>query len=208
MSGALKTEVETLTKVKIEEEPSTSIVVKEEASEDDQKAPTFKVEPINSDSTEIKSENNPLKRKQNDAPSSTTNKTKKQKPNQPGSGKKPSKNPQTSKSNNEQTNSPNPKATQPFKKFQRPAEKGKIKTKGLSDERLKAFGINPKKFQKQLKYGKQAEANAATGARGGAAASKSKPFQQKKNKGGLQNKSSIAAHKNKLKNFLNKTQKK
>lgn len=198
MSGALKAEeIKLAVEVKKEEKPSTSKV-----PENEQEL-VVKEEATNDDSTVIKEENKPLKRKLDDASSIAPNNVKKKKVNQPQSKKQNNNTQQTSKSNSPAGNAANRKGQHQVKKFQKPAEKGKIKTNGLSDERLKAFGINPKKFQKQLKYGKQTQAKGATSGQGGAA---SKPFQQKQNKGKLQNKNvNAAAHKKKLQQFLNKS---
>lgn len=91
----------------------------------------------------------------------------------------------------------------PFKNFKKPNDQNKIKTKGLSDERLKAFGINPKKFQKKLKYGQKDAAGQSTNQPHGNSAKKQ--FQQQKQQSSTSKKLNQVAHKNKLKKFLNKS---
>jgi len=88
--------------------------------------------------------------------------------------------------------------------MKKPIQKSKPhKINGLSDERLKAFGINPKKYLKKLKYGPDTTNQ-----------TKQQPMKQnsnnfQKNKAQLNKKQEKSikiketSHKNKLKKILN-----
>lgn len=87
-----------------------------------------------------------------------------------------------------------------FKKvLNKTIDKNAKKSNALSDERLKAFGINPKKFHKKQKYGVKSDNNQQNTSAGGNKNNKGKPGGPQANK-----KPNNQAIKNKLKKALSK----